>query len=193
MNAPFQHRNAGTRDPFAAFVCDETTIDLLQPIAIENGWAPEKVVRGGLRAAVQALAVSASPMILFVDMSESGDPLSDINALAEVCEPGTVVIASGQVNDVRLYRDLVASGIHDYLLKPLNPDALREAFAHAQLTLSAPKLAELGTERPHCAVAVIGTRGGSGASTIATSLAWLMSDKHTRSTALLDLDVHFGT
>ena len=54
MNAPFQHRTAGTRDPFAAFVCDEATVDLLHPIVIENGWAPEKVVRGGLRAAVAA-------------------------------------------------------------------------------------------------------------------------------------------
>ena len=44
-----------------------------------------------------------------VDLSESGDPLNDINALAEVCEPGTVVIAVGQVNDVRLYRDLLAA------------------------------------------------------------------------------------
>src|ERR1700754_4364900 len=159
MNAPFQHRNAGTRDPFAAFVCDETTIDLLQPIAIENGWAPEKVVRGGLRAAVQALAVSASPMILFVDMSESGDPLSDINALAEVCEPGTVVIASGQVNDVRLYRDLVASGIQDYLLKPFSPDQMREAISHAQFTLSGPRSTEHSTDRPHLMTAVIGVRG----------------------------------
>ena len=41
--------------------------------------------------------------------------------------------------------------------------------------------------------AVIGVRGGVGASTIATSLAWLMGDKAGRSTALLDLDVHFGT
>ncbi len=41
--------------------------------------------------------------------------------------------------------------------------------------------------------AVIGVRGGVGASTIATSLAWLMGDKGGRSTALLDLDVHFGT
>lgn len=40
---------------------------------------------------------------------------------------------------------------------------------------------------------MIGTRGGAGASTIATSLAWLVSDKERRSTALLDLDVHFGT
>src|ERR1700753_4070860 len=138
MNAPFNPRGAGLRDPFAAFVCDEGTAEILRPLAIELGWAPEKIQRGGLRTAVQTLAVSASPQILFVDLSESGDPLNDINALAEVCEPGTVVVASGQVNDVRLYRDLVASGIQDYLLKPVSPDQAREAVAHAQLTLSRP-------------------------------------------------------
>jgi pilus assembly protein CpaE len=40
---------------------------------------------------------------------------------------------------------------------------------------------------------VIGTRGGVGASTIATSLAWLFSADDKMPTALLDLDVHFGT
>jgi pilus assembly protein CpaE len=193
VNAPFNSSRTAHREPFIAFVCDETTAEALRPIAVELGWSPEKVNKGGLRNAVQTLSVSASPNVLFVDLSESGDPLNDINALAEVCEPGTIVIASGQVNDVRLYRDLVASGIHDYLLKPLNPDALRDAFAQAQSALNAPKLAEPGNDRPHCAVAVIGTRGGCGASTIATSLAWLLSDKHARTTALLDLDVHFGT
>ncbi|MEN3749329.1 pilus assembly protein CpaE [Sphingomonas sp. HF-S3] len=193
MNAPFNPGRVGQRDPFVAFVCDETTAEALRPIAVELGWSPEKVNKGGLRNAVQTLSVSASPHVLFVDLSESGDPLNDINALAEVCEPGTVVIASGQVNDVRLYRDLLASGLQDYLLKPLNPDALRDAFAHAQAMLSAPKAPEAGSDRPHCAVAVIGARGGVGASTIATSLSWLTSEKHKRATALLDLDVHFGT
>ena len=150
-------------------------------------------MRGGLKNAVQTLSVSASPQILFVDMSESGDPLSDINSLAEVCEPGTVVIAAGQVNDVRLYRDLVASGIQDYLLKPLSPDLLRESFTQAQIMLSAPRHLEAAVDRPHCSIAVIGMRGGTGATTVATSLAWLISEKHGRSSALLDLDVHFGT
>src|ERR671912_1325809 len=110
MNAPFHASRAAAslRDPFSAFVCDDATADMLRPIAVEHGWAPEKVNKGGLRNAVQTLSVSASPAILFVDLSESGDPLTDINGLAEVCEPGTVVIAAGQVNDVRLYRDLVA-------------------------------------------------------------------------------------
>jgi pilus assembly protein CpaE len=193
MNAPWKSGSAGGRDPYAAFVCDEASLDVLRPVAVEMGWQPEKCNKGGLRNAVQALSISASPNILIVDLSESGDPLNDINALAEVCEPGTVVIAIGQVNDVRLYRDLVASGIQDYLLKPLNPDMLRDAFAHAQTILNAPKVTEATVEHPHCAAAVIGTRGGVGASTIATSLAWLMSEKRGRTTALLDLDVHFGT
>src|ERR1044071_5416291 len=129
MNAPFSgSRGASLRDPFTAFVCDEATAEMLRPIVVEHGWAPEKVNKGGLRNAVQTLSVSASPNILFVDLSESGDPLNDINALAEVCEPGRGVIPAGQVNDVRLYRDLVASGIQDYLLKPLNADLLRESF-----------------------------------------------------------------
>ncbi|WP_033919646.1 pilus assembly protein CpaE [Sphingomonas sp. 37zxx] len=194
MNAPWTPaRSATTRDPFVAFVCDDNTAETMRSVAVEQGWAPEKVNKGGLRNAVQTLSVSASPFILFVDLSESGDPLNDINGLAEVCEPGTVVIACGQVNDVRLYRDLVASGIHDYLLKPLNADALRETFAQVHAMLNAPKTAEASADRAHTAIAVIGTRGGVGASTMATSIAWLMSDKSGRTTALLDLDVHFGT
>ena len=194
MNAPFHAaRTASLRDPFTAFVCDDATADMLRPIAVEHGWSPEKVNKGGLRNAVQTLSVSASPSILFVDLSESGDPLSDINALAEVCEPGTVVIAAGQVNDVRLYRDLVASGIQDYLLKPFTADQLRDTFANAQLTISGPRLSENATEKPNVTAAVVGVRGGVGASTVASSLAWLMGDKGGRTTALLDLDIHFGT
>ncbi len=194
MNAPWSPSRTGTtREPFTAFVCDDLAADALRPVAIELGWAPDKINKGGLRNAVQTLSVSASPQILFVDLSESGDPLNDINALAEVCEPGTVVIAAGQVNDVRLYRDLVASGIQDYLLKPFSPDALRDAFASAQAIFNAPKNVEASTERPHLMTAVIGARGGAGASTIATSIAWAMGEKQGRSTALLDLDVHFGT
>jgi len=193
MNAPFKPAGIAHREPFVAYVCDDSTADALRPIVGEMGWAAEKINKGGLRNAVQSLSVSASPQILFVDLAESGDPLNDINSLAEVCEPGTVVIAAGQVNDVRLYRDLVASGIHDYLLKPLNPEVLRDTFTHAQAMLNAPKIADVSADRPHCAIAVIGARGGVGASTIATSIAWLISDKERRSTALLDLDVHFGT
>jgi len=192
MNAPWK-AGAGNRAPFAAFICDETALDTLRPVVIEMGWQPEKCAKGGLRNAVQSLSVSASPNILMVDLSESGDPLNDINALAEVCEPGTVVVAIGQVNDVRLYRDLIASGIHDYLLKPLSANQLRDALNHAQAVFAAPKANDPDAAKRHISTAIVGTRGGVGASTLATSLAWLFSTDHKLPTALLDLDVHFGT
>ncbi|MDB5717778.1 MAG: Flp pilus assembly protein ATPase CpaE, partial [Sphingomonas bacterium] len=176
-----------------AYVCDDATAEMLKPIISEFGWPQEKINRGGLRNAVQSLSVSASPNILFVDLSESGDPLNDINALAEVCEPGTVVIAAGLVNDVRLYRDLVNSGIHDYLLKPFSNEQVREVIAQAQLTIAGPRTSEPSNDRPHLACAFIGVRGGVGASSLAGSVAWLFGDRSNRSTALLDLDVHFGT
>ena len=191
MNAPF--KMAGLRDPFNAFVCDDDTLELIRLAANDMGWPIEKCNKGGLRNAVQSLSVSASPNILFVDMSESGDPINDINALAEVCEPGTVVIAAGQVNDVRLYRDLLSSGIQDYLLKPLSLEQVRESLTMAQAMLSAPKHADMHDDKPHHMMAVVGVRGGVGASLVATSLAWAISEQAGRQTALLDLDVHFGT
>ena len=193
MNAPWKPAVQGSRDAFASFICDDAALDVLRPVVIEMGWQPEKCNKGGLRNAVQSLSISASPNILMVDLSESGDPLSDINALAEVCEPGTVVIAVGQVNDVRLYRDLLSSGIHDYLLKPLSPGQVRDSLVNAQAVFANPKQHDPSTAKKHISTAVIGTRGGVGASTIATSLAWLFSADEKSPTALLDLDVHFGT
>jgi len=192
MTAPWKPGLAN-RDPFAAFICDDATLDVLRPVATELGFAPEKCVKGGLRTAVQALSVAASPAILLIDLSECGDPLNDINALAEVCEPGTVVIALGRVNDVRLYRQLMASGIHDYLLKPVSTAQLEEALTQARETLAAPRASGAEPAKSHIVTAVIGTRGGVGASMLATSLGWLFADEHKLPTALLDLDVHFGT
>lgn len=183
----------GNRDTFAAFMCDDAALDVLRPVAVDMGWQPEKCAKGGLRNAVQSLSITASPAILMVDLSESGDPLNDINALAEVCEPGTVVIAVGQVNDVRLYRDLIASGIQDYLLKPLSPGQVRDTLVQAQAIFAAPKSHDAATAKRHISTAIVGTRGGVGASTLATSIAWLFSADHKLPTALLDLDVHFGT
>ena len=192
MNAPWKAGGPHGRDAFHAYVCDDHSLEVLRAAAQDMGWPAEKLYKGGLRNAVQSLSMSASPNVLFVDLSESADPLTDINSLAEVCEPGTVVIAAGQVNDVRLYRDLVASGLQDYLLKPLSLETLRDTLNSAQAVFLAPK-ADAGSDQPHMMVSVIGTRGGVGASTIATSLAYLSSSRGKRSTALLDLDVHFGT
>ena len=73
-------KSGGNRDNFASFVCDEASLDVLRSVAVDMGWQPERCAKGGLRNAIQSLSVSASPNILLVDLSESGDPINDINA-----------------------------------------------------------------------------------------------------------------
>jgi pilus assembly protein CpaE len=191
MNAPFNPRGQ-LRDPFSAFMSDLDAEEVTRAAALSFGWPLERIHNGGVRYAVQSLAVSPSPSVLLVDLSDSSDPLDDINGLAEVCEPGTMVIACGHINDVRFYRELIASGLHDYLLKPFTQEQLRDVIVSAQSVQMGARAAEAAGAVPHLAIATIGVRGGSGCSTIAVGVASMLAGRG-RSTALLDLDVHFGT
>lgn len=195
MNAPWianRSRSAVSRELFSAYLLDDDTLAAFKSAAADIGWPSDRLNRGGVRNAVQTLAVSNSPQILAVDLSESADPRADINALAEVCEPGTMVIAVGALNDVALYRDLMASGLQDYLVKPLDPQVLRDTLYTAQQVLYGPKQTAAEESAESVSTAVIGTRGGVGASAITSSLAWLLAHEAGRRTALLDLDLQFG-
>ncbi len=75
----------------------------------------------------------------------------------------------------------------------MNAQALHDALNGALTVFTAPKGGEGEAVNRHISTAVVGTRGGVGKSTLATSLAWLFSEHHEAPTALLDLDVHFGT
>lgn len=179
---------------FAAFVCDTSVTEALVPVLAERGWSLESVSMGGIENAIRTLGASPSPQFLLVDISDSSDPKGDINALAEVCEPGTSVITMGLLNDVGFYRELIDIGVLDYFVKPVRTDDVRTAIENAERMLVA------GTEGPapdegggHKAVAIIGGRGGIGASLLSSTFAWITAHELNKSTALLDLDLHFGT
>ena len=177
---------------FAAFVCDDTTLKTVAKVAVENGWTKDRVYKGGIKKAVLALDGSTSPKYLIVDISESLDPHKDMGSLAEVCKPGTIVIAIGAINDVKLYRDLLTAGIQDYIVKPVVIDVLRDAIKIA-VSSSGEDRDQDQPSGEHKTLAIIGVRGGVGASTVACNSAWVMSSEHRRRVALLDLDLQFGT
>ena len=182
------------REAFGAYVCDSETAALVESLAREHGWPGERVHKGGIANAVRSLSVMRSPEFLIVDLSDSEEPRGDISALADVCEPGTVVLAIGSLNDVHLYRDLVASGIHDYLLKPVDSAELRDSVGLMLAAMAAPAEPEpKPQEAVHRSIAVIGARGGVGASTVATALSWILAEEMEAEVGLLDLDIHFGT
>src|SRR5690242_9783616 len=170
------------RVPLLAFVADrQTKTDVeesLAPLAL----ADSPVMRGGIVKAIQFLASERSPETLIVDISGVEMPAARIQELAEVCEPGVTVIAIGDHNDIALYRDLMHAGVHDYIVKPVAPQALAEALDLRPGQAGAPishRLAKL--------VALVGARGGVGTTTVAANLAWYLANRQNRRVALLDL------
>ena len=121
-------RNAPSKPSFAAFVSDES-IAAVTKAAEEIGLTQPRVVRGTVTEATRRLADVSTPKQLVVDISGSADPLAAMASLAEVCDEGTQVIALGDVNDVELYRSLIASGVHDYLVKPVSAEAIAAVCA----------------------------------------------------------------
>jgi pilus assembly protein CpaE len=172
-----------------AFVADDVTRQTLIRLAAEEKWRDPVIQTGGIAVARQELSEADSPALLIVDLSESSEPLADVNGLADVCEPGTRVIALGTANDVRLYRSLIDAGVTDYMVKPVAAADLARAVTHA-ISGGKPDAAEGKRGRIHT---VIGARGGIGASTVALNLAWILSQEQKQRTVLIDLDLHFGT
>jgi pilus assembly protein CpaE len=171
-----------------AFACDDVTRQALARIATDAGWRQAEADLGGVEAAIERLTGAPSPDLLVVDFSDSEDPMADLNSLADVCEPGTCVIAIGNVNDVKLYRSLVTAGVAEYLVKPVMPADLLKAVAESSGNVGAASEQSRGK-----LVMVTGARGGVGASTVATSLAWVAGEKELHKTAFVDLDLRFGT
>ena len=177
------------REQFLAFVADQETYAVVDQVIGELMLPHASIRQGTVADAVKHLREQRSPKLLVIDLSDSELPLSDINSLADVCEPGVTVLALGARNDCGLFRDLLQHGVADYLVKPITAPLLQKAILAASdqsgVVKNSQKLGRL--------VAVSGTRGGVGTTTLATSIAWLIAHERRRRVVLVDLDLQFGT
>lgn len=174
-----------------AFAADDATHTALVEFARELYLPEEDVVMGGVDAAVDKLSNMQTPEYLFVDLADSESPLEEMGKLSGVCDPGTQVVALGSVNDISLFRDMLSSGIADYLLKPVTPDRLKQAYEAAHAKPQSDAAAGAVSVQADIIV-TIGSRGGVGASMIATNIAWLLAHEIDKKTALIDLDPYYG-
>lgn len=178
----------GDSNAFLAFVTDRATRTVLESVAQEHGWPAKSVHDGNVTGAIRMMADGLAPQRLVIDIEGVDDVIAAIDKLAEVCEPGITVVAVGNQNDVNLYRQMMEAGVADYLLKPVNAQALSDAL----FTVASEP--EPTFETPSCRLTVvIGARGGVGASTIAVNTAWLIAHEIKQSVALVDLDLQFGS
>jgi pilus assembly protein CpaE len=145
-----------------------------------------KAQMGGLAAAVEAYRNSATPNIILIEHNGHGNELLEgLDRLSEVCDAGSKVLVVGRLNDIILYRELVRRGISDYLISPLSPlDVVRAVSG----VFTAPDSEPVGR-----VIAVIGAKGGVGASTVAHNVAFSTARDLSLDTVIADLDLPFGT
>src|ERR1700728_3289441 len=145
-----------------------------------------RVQMGGLGAASEAYHSSPTPNVIILESESRGDDvLTGLDQLAPVCDAATRVIIIGRMNDVALYRELVRRGVSDYPISPV--DVLQIVRAVCGL-FSAPDAKPVGR-----IVAVVGAKGGVGASTIAHNIAFSIARDLMLDSVVTDLDLAFGT
>jgi pilus assembly protein CpaE len=150
------------------------------------GKAHLKIQMGGVAAAAEAYRGSPTPNVIILESeNRSGDILHGLDQLAEVCDAGTRVIVIGRVNDVTLYRELTRRGVNDYLISPVGTIDVVRAVCDL---FSAPDAKAVGR-----VVAVVGAKGGVGASTVAHNVGWAIARDLSLDSVVADLDLPFGT
>jgi pilus assembly protein CpaE len=145
-----------------------------------------KIQMGGIAAALEAYRNSPTPNVIVLESaSRDDDILSGLDHLAEVCDANTRVIVIGRINDVTFYRDLTRRGVSDYMIAPVGTlDIVRSVCG----LFSAESTKPIGR-----VLAVIGAKGGVGASTIAHNMAWSIARDFALDAVVTDLDLPFGT
>ena len=144
-----------------------------------------KIQMGGMAAAIEAYRTAPTPNVILLEAEPRTDILGGLDQLATVCDAGTRVIVIGKVNDVTLYRELVRRGVSDYVIAPVvTIDVVRSICG----LFSAPEAKAVGR-----IIAVVGAKGGVGASTIAHNVAWAIARDLALDSVVADLDLAFGT
>ena len=145
-----------------------------------------KVQMGGIAAATEAYRASATPNVVIIESDGRGEELlGGLDMLAEVCDAGTRVIAIGHLNDIVLYREMVRRGVSDYLIAPVGPVDLIRAVSGLFYAADAKPVGRT--------LAVVGAKGGVGASTVAHNIAWAIARDVHLDAVVADLDLPFGT
>ena len=132
------------------------------------GKAHVKIQMGGVTAAVEAYRSSPTPNVIILESDDRPDDiLTGLDQLAEVCDAGTRVIVVGRINDVTLYRELTKRGVSDYIIAPVGTIDVVRAICGLYSQPDAKPVGRI--------IAVVGAKGGVGASTVAHNIAWAIA------------------
>ncbi len=134
---------------------------------------------GDVEDAIKAYQGVESPELLVVETRTIEDGFTErLEVLAGNCSDHTSAVVVGPVNDVYLYRKLIAMGVSDYLVRPIRKEVLAEVLAKGLIDKFGSSDSRL--------IAFVGSKGGTGTSTLAQATAWAVSTRLDQKTIILD-------
>jgi pilus assembly protein CpaE len=170
-----------------AFCENTATADAVQSAGLDRRLAKAHLTikMGGVEAAIETYHSVPTPNVIILETRGSFDILAGLDELATVCDAGTRVVVIGSDEDVAPYRELVRRGVSDYVIGPVETlDVVRAICG----LFSASEAVAVGR-----IIAVVGAKGGVGASTIAHNVAWAIARDLALDSVVIDLDLAFGT
>src|SRR5581483_2033083 len=111
-----------------AVLPDPATLERVRDMFHDLQIGDELQLEATYDAALRRIREGAAPRVLLIDVSNSPAPFAVVGAARAVGGAALKIVALGTVNDVALYRDLIAAGASDYLVKPVNREALASAL-----------------------------------------------------------------
>ncbi len=148
--------------------------------------AQVRIQMGGIAGATEAYRNEPTPNLILLETQTRGENvLNRLDELAQVCDPDTRVIVLGHLDDIVLRREILRRGVSEYLVAPLGPFDIVRAVSRL---FGAPDARPLGR-----VIAVVGAKGGVGASAVAHNIAWAAARDLAIETVIADLDLAFGT
>jgi len=145
-----------------------------------------QVHMGGIETAIDVYRSSPTPNLIILESRREPKGLLDaLYQFSEFCDPTTKVVVIGHYNDVALYRELIRSGVSEYVVAPMSTADIVSVISSIFVD---PEAEPIGRS-----IAFVGAKGGVGSSTIAHNVAWAMSSLFKSEVVVADLDLAFGT
>ena len=171
-----------------AFCEDQDTATVIEKASQDRRLSKSHVTvqMGGAQAAIGFYKNASTPNLIIIEsLLDRTDMLGELDRLAEVCDPGTKVVAIGHVNDVLLYRELLRRGVNEYVVAPVKVLQIIESIS---ALYTDPETGPVGQ-----VIAFVGAKGGSGSSTVCHNTAFAIASAFKSEVVIADFDLPFGT
>ena len=144
------------------------------------------IIDGGIHSAIEKYRQNKSPDIILLEVDGELEEIKKfLDHLANYVDGDCKVFVFGSKNDILFYREIISTGVMDYIPLPVKSNYLIQIIINNVNN----KNENIGSKVAAC----IGAVGGCGTSTLAQNICYVASKTLPKKPLLIDFDVFFSS